>query len=144
MDPSLDPTDDQTSLLDSPRAWSILALVVSLAGGSTLAIQAGRIIQNVQRNGELSARYFDWSYALQRDPTEDPVKKPYVRELAGYYRHLGQVYKAKQQPWAKLAAINDPPDRPASLPGRIDPVTGTPPEVVEALRNLNGPIPITR
>ena len=141
MNPPLDPPDEQTSLLYSPRTWLSVAMVMLLAIGVGLAIWANRILEDGRRYGELSERYFRWSMALRSDVSNDPVKQGYVRELVGYYEQLGRSYAAARlRPWDELDPANDFPDRPASLPGRIDPTTGIPPEVVEALRNQNGPV----
>ena len=141
MNPPHDPTDDQTSLVYSPRTWLFVGLVVVIATGVGLAIWANRILEDGRRYGELAERYFRWSIALRSDTSKDPVRQGYVRELVGYYEHLGRSYAAARlRPWAELDPANDLPDRPVSLAGRIDPDTGMPPEVVEDLRNQNGPV----
>ena len=141
------PGDDRPGWWRSSALWATVLFVGLTAGGVAAWTATNRIIQAGQRSRALAERYAAWSGALIQFTPTDPARKRYVGQLAIYYDVLARKYrKASFQPWFEVGPDLVAPERPEELAGSIDPATGIPPEVAEALGSPNASVggdPIT-
>lgn len=139
--PAPDPIETRPNRFDSFRPWLMLGLILLTIGAIAGAIAAHRFYETGRRFGALSQQYQVWADALWRYEPTEPDHKDYVRHLSVYYRQVSRNYAAAQwQPWLEVGPFIEPPERPATLPGKPDPRTGVPPEVGEAIANLQGSV----